>query len=164
MAKKTDFSPEQWSAILQAPLLAGFAISAADPSGLIGTLQEGMASAKALASAKSDPAADELVRAVVDDLMTPEGRTSAREGVKLLIQGAKMAELKIRALEELRSTAKIVDAVCPLEAKPFKNWLISIANLVAEAGTEGGVLGFGGEKVSDLERATLVEISNALGI
>ncbi|PPD45376.1 MAG: hypothetical protein CTY15_04710 [Methylocystis sp.] len=164
MANKTTFSPDQWSKIIQAPLLAGFAISAADPSGLIGTLQEGMASAKALAAAKSDPAADELVKAVVDDLLTPEGRTSAREGVRLLIQGGKLPEIKVRALEELRNTAKIIDSVAPLEAKPFKNWLTAIAALVAESGTEGGVLGFGGVKVSEAERATLAEISGALGV
>ena len=51
----------------------------------------------------------------------------------------------------------------PSEAKAFKDWLNQIANLVAEAGVEGGFLGFGGVKVSDAERATLAEISTALG-
>lgn len=164
MAARSDFSPEQWNSIIRAPLLAGFAISAADPSGLIGTLQEGVASAKALAAAKADPTADELVKSVVDELLTPEGRTSAREGVRILIQNANMPELKIRALEELRNTAKIIDSVAPLEARPFKKWLISIASLVAEAGVEGGVLGFGGERVSAAETATIAEIAGALGV
>ena len=35
-------------------------------------------------------------------------------------------------------------------------------NVVAEAGTEGGILGFGGVKVSDAERATLAEIDKTL--
>jgi hypothetical protein len=34
---------------------------------------------------------------------------------------------------------------------------------VAEAGTEGGFLGFGGVNVSDAEKATLGEISKILG-
>jgi hypothetical protein len=34
---------------------------------------------------------------------------------------------------------------------------------VAEAASEGGFLGFGGVKVSDTEKATLAEISKALG-
>ncbi len=164
MANRSSFTQAQWSRVLQAPLLAGFAVSAADPSGFIGTIQEGMASAKALAAAKANPDADELIKAVVDDLLTPEGRTGAREGVRLLIQGAEMTEVKIRALEELRSTAKILDATAPLEARPFKNWLVQIAHLVAEAGTEGGFLGFGGEKISAAERATLAEITAALGV
>ena len=162
MAKKSDFTPDQWKKIIQAPLLAGFAVSAGDPSGFIGTLQEGMASANALAAAKADPDADALIKAVVDDLLTPEGRTSAREGVRLLIQDVQLPEMKIRALEELRSTAKILDVAVPLQSRAFKNWLNYIANLVAEAGTEGGFLGFGGVKVSDAERATLADISLAL--
>jgi hypothetical protein len=163
MANKSNFTTDQWRKILQAPLLAGFAVSAADPSGLIGMIQEGMASATALAAAKADAGADELIKAVVEELLTPEGRSSAREGVRLLIQGAELKEIKIRALEELRNTSKILDSAAPLEARPFKNWLNDIANMVAEAGTEDGFLGFGGEKVSAAERATLAEISAALG-
>jgi len=75
MATKPDFTPEQWRKLLEAPLLVGFAVSAAAPSGLIGTFLASMASADALAAARSD--ASELVRAVVDDLLTAEGRTAA---------------------------------------------------------------------------------------
>jgi hypothetical protein len=35
---------------------------------------------------------------------------------------------------------------------------------VAEASTEGGFLGFGGVRVSEAEKATLAEISGALGV
>jgi hypothetical protein len=163
MANKSSFTPDQWKKVREAPLLAGFAITAADPGGFIGMLQEGMASAKALAAAKADAGADELIKSVVDDLLTPEGRTAAREGVRLLIQGAKIDEIKTRALDELKATAKILDDVAPHDSGAFKNWLNYIAKLVAEAGTEGGFLGFGGEKVSAAEHATLAEISGALG-
>ena len=53
MPSKTDFAPAEWSKLLEAPLLAGFAISAADPSGFVGTLQEAFADARALAEAKA---------------------------------------------------------------------------------------------------------------
>lgn len=163
MANKSNFTPDQWKKVIQAPLLAGFAVSAGDPSGFIGAIQEGLASAKALAEAKADDGADDLIKSVVEELLTPDGRTSAREGVRLLIQGADLAEMKVRALEELRSTAIILDSATPLESRAFKDWLKHIANLVAEAAREGGFLGFGGEKVSAAERATLAEISSALG-
>lgn len=163
MADKSSFTPDQWKKIIQAPLLAGFAVSAGDPSGLIGTIQEGLASAKALAEAKADAGADALIKAVVEELLTPEGRTSAREGVRMLIQGGDANEMKVKALEELRCTAKILDSATPIESRAFKNWLKQIANLVAEAAREGGFLGFGGEKISAAERATLAEISSALG-
>ncbi len=109
MANRSSFTNEQWRKILQAPLLAAFAVTAGDPSGLIGTLQEGMASARAFAAARADPGADALIKAVVDELLTPEGRLSAREDVGRLVQGAEIAEIKIRTLEELRNTGKILD-------------------------------------------------------
>jgi hypothetical protein len=163
MATKSDFTPEQWGKLVQAPLLADFAVSAADPSGLIGTLQEGMASARALAAAKSDPSSDALIKAVVEDLLTAEGRAAARKRVQSLIQGAELSQIKARALAELGEAGKILDTVAPADAGPFKKWLNAVANSVAEAASEGGFLGFGGVKVSEAERATLGEISTALG-
>jgi hypothetical protein len=44
-----------------------------------------------------------------------------------------------------------------------KDWLYAVAERTAEAGKEGGFLGFGGVAVSDAERATLLEIHAALG-
>lgn len=164
MADKSNFTPDEWKKIVEAPLLAGFAVSAGDPSGFIGTLQEGLASAKALAAAKADANADALIKAVVDDLLTPEGRTAARDGVKNVIQGAQLSEIKDRALVELGKTAAILNSKAPAESTAFRNWLNYIAKTVAEAGTEGGFLGFGGVKVSDAERATLDEIAKTLGV
>ena len=164
MASKSDFTADEWKKILAGPLLAGFAVSAADPSGFVGTLQEGLANAKALAAAKADPAADALIKAVVEDLLTPEGRAAAREDVKNLVQGAQMEDIKSRSLAELKKTAAVLDAKAPGESAVFRTWLNQIATQVAEAGTEGGFLGFGGVKVTDAEKATLAEIATALGV
>ena len=51
MANKASFTPDEWKELLQSPLLVGIAVSAADPSGLIGMLKESMASARALLQA-----------------------------------------------------------------------------------------------------------------
>ena len=48
------------------------------------------------------------------------------------------------------------------DAPAFRSWLKSIAQDAAEAAREGGFLGFGGEKVSEAEKATLAEIEQAL--
>lgn len=163
MAAKSDFTAEEWRKLLESPLLAGFAVSAGDPSGFVGTFQEGLANAKALVEAKARGGGD-LVQAVADDLMTAEGRTHARAGVKELIHGAQLGEIKGRALGELARAAAILDAKAPADAPAFKAWLAHIAKLVAEAGVEGGFLGFGGVKVSETEKATLAEISHTLGL
>jgi hypothetical protein len=39
MAGKADFSPEEWQQVLGGVFLAGFAVSAAEPSGLWGMLE-----------------------------------------------------------------------------------------------------------------------------
>jgi hypothetical protein len=47
----------------------------------------------------------------------------------------------------------------------FKSWLRHISQATAEAASEGGgLLGLGGVRVSEAEKATLAEISNALGV
>jgi hypothetical protein len=34
MANKQSFTPEEWTQILESPMVAGIAVSAADPSGV----------------------------------------------------------------------------------------------------------------------------------
>ena len=111
MATKADFTPDEWKLLLQSPLVAGVAISAADPSGLIGMMRESMASARALIQAKTDPNADALVKAVGSEFETSEGRGLAQDGVKTAISGAKTpAEIVSKALDALKATSALLDA------------------------------------------------------
>jgi hypothetical protein len=68
-----------------------------------------------------------------------------------------------RSLENLREVSAILAAKAPGDAPAFKAWLKSISQKVAEASSEGGFLGIGGVQVSDKEKATLADISTALG-
>jgi hypothetical protein len=52
----------------------------------------------------------------------------------------------------------------PAEAQAFKQWLVSVGQKVAEAAKEGGVLGFGGTRVSEQETAALKELTSVLGV
>ena len=49
------------------------------------------------------------------------------------------------------------------QAAGFKSWLVAIADKVANAGKEGGFLGFGGERVSAAESAAIKELASTLG-
>ncbi len=162
MADKTSFTPEEWVQLLEAPMLAGMAVSAAEPSGLFGMLKESFATGKLLVQAKSDAAANSLVRAVAADYETAEGRKAASEGLKAKLSGGAPADIKARALETLRQVGGLLAAKAPADAAAFKAWLAHIAEGVAEASSEGGFLGFGGVQVSAAEKATLAEISAAL--
>jgi hypothetical protein len=165
MATKADFSPDEWKLLLQSPLIAGVAISAADPHGLIGMMKESMASAKALLQATADPNADALVKAVAGEFEMSEGRGLAQDGVKTAIAGAKTpAEIVAKALDALKSASAVLGAKGGPDAAPFKTWLAGVAKSVAEAAPEGGFLGFGGTKVSEAEKATVAQIAATLGV
>jgi hypothetical protein len=162
MAIKADFTADEWKKILGSPVVAGVAVTVADPSGLWGLLQEGIASGRALIEAKNNPGANALVKELVDELITSDGRTTARDGVKAELTGKSPDEIKKQALSTLAEVGAILDAKAPQDAPAFKGWLKHVAEQVAEASSEGGFLGFGGVKVSDKEKATIAEIATAL--
>jgi hypothetical protein len=143
-------------------MVAGMAITAADPSGVWGLIKEGMAGGWALLEARQNAQANPLVRAVADDFATTEGRTAARTALQSRFKGMQFSILKDTALAELKAISGVLDAKAPDDAVAFKAWLQLVAQKAAEAGTEGGFLGFGGVAVSAAEKATLSEISVAL--
>jgi|SRR6185436_3880791 len=157
MANKQSFAPEEWIKILESTMLAGMAVSSADPSGLWGLVKEGFASTLALAAAKSDAHSNELVKAVVADFETPEGRSTVQQALRKRFT-AKPADVVQGSIEILREVSTILTAKAPGDASAFKAWLTDISRKVAEASSEGG-----GVQVSDAEKATLAEISKALG-
>lgn len=163
MANKSSFTPEEWSRLVASPVVASMAITAADPGGLWSLLQESMSGGWALLEAKQDAQANPLVKAVADDIVNTETRNSVRESFQAQFKGSQFADIKRKAIEELGAVSSLLDAKAPDEAAAFKSWLWSVAQKSAEAGKEGGFLGFGGVAVSDAEKATLAEISTALG-
>lgn len=162
MSARTDFTDEEWAAVLGAPMMAGFAVTAADPGGLVGVFQESAALARSMADAKAGAAEGSLTAEIVAAYQTSEGRGAARDAVRGLTRGKKPAEATEAAVAELGRVAALVRAKAPGDAAAFTGWLRDTAQKVAEAGTEGGFLGFGGEKVSDAERRTLADIDAAL--
>ena len=164
MANKQNFEPDEWTKILESTMLAGMAVSAAEPSGLWGALKEAFASSSALAAAKSNAGSNELVKGVVAEFETKEGRAAVQEALRQRLAGAaKPADAVQRSLANLRDVSTILDAKAPQDAAGFKAWLQAISKNVAEASSEGGFLGIGGVQVSDAEKATLADISKALG-
>jgi hypothetical protein len=163
MVGKASFTPDEWNQLVQSVMTAGIAVSAAEPSGLFGMLQESMASAQALLEAKTT-STDELIKAVVAEFETSEGRTSARASLKSLLADSKPADIKTKAIDALRQVSALLDTKARADAVAFKTWLRHIAQSVAEAAKEGGFLGFGGVAVSETEKATLAEISAALNL
>jgi hypothetical protein len=162
MADKSNFTPDEWKLLLESVMMAGIAVTAADPSGLWGLLKESFASSSELVKVRMDAGANPLIKSVVSDFGNSEGRSTARDALKEKLRGLKPAEIPGKCIETLRQVGAVVDAKAPGDAAAFKGWLRQISQHVAEAAPEGGFLGMGGVAVSEKEKATLKEISDAL--
>jgi len=164
MADKASFTKEEWTLLLESPMIAGMAITAAEPSGLWGVLKESFAGGTAISKAISGPGTNALVKSVVTDFSSGEGRSAARDGLKAKFSNSKPAEMKGKCIDELRQVSALLASKAPADAAEFKGWLRHISQSTAEAASEGGGLFSGGVLVSDAEKATLGEISTALGV
>jgi hypothetical protein len=162
MTDKSNFSPDEWKLLLESTMLTGIAVTAAEPSGIWGVLKESLAGGSALVQAKMDAGSNPLIKAVVAELDTAQGRSIARDGLKEKLSGTKPGEIKGRCIEGLRQVGALLDGKAPGDAAAFKGWPRQISQHVAEASNEGGFLGIGGVPVSEAEKATLTEISSAL--
>jgi hypothetical protein len=160
MGIREAFAPEDWARVVGAPMLAGIAVTAAEPGGLWGAVKESVAVAGAVRAGKGG---DPLIAEIAAAYETAEGRDLARGVLKEQARGKAPAAVVKAAITELGAVAALVAAKAPGSAPGFRDWLKGIAAKVAEAGSEGGFLGFGGEKVSAAEKATLDRIAAALG-
>jgi hypothetical protein len=155
MTSKQDFTNEEWTRIRRGPLVAGVAISLADPGGPIEVAKESMAT---LRSATLPPSQEELLAAVALDVQAltqhkqnPLGDFKPRSGQQVL--------------EELRGVNELVTAkATPEEVEAFRGWLVASAQAAADAAKEGGFMGFGAEQVSAGEKQMLDQVRAALGM
>jgi membrane-bound lytic murein transglycosylase B len=93
-----------------------------------------------------------------------EGRAAVQEALRQHLAGAKKpGDVVQTSLANLKEVSAILNAKAPQDAAGFKAWLQTMSKNVAEASSEGGFLGIGGVQVSDAEKATLADISRALG-
>src|SRR4029453_6477917 len=102
MLTKTDFTAEEWNVIRQAPFMAGVVGGGASPRGAFCVGKEMFAVGKTLAEVKQHGAASEVVKAVVADLETAEGR---QQGTPAELQGKTSEQLRTTAREACRQGA-----------------------------------------------------------
>ena len=110
LADKSSFTKEEWTLLLESPMMAGMAITAADPSGLWGLLKESFAGGSALAKVMADPGANPLVKALASDFSTSEARSTARDGLKAKFANSQPADVKTKSIEALRQVSAVLAA------------------------------------------------------
>ena len=117
MANKLNFLPEEWATLLESTTVAGIAVSAAEPSGLWGTLKEFFASSSAIDAAKRDPHSNELVAAVIAELETEQGQSMLHKALHHRFAEVKNpADFVQNSLVALREASVILDERGPADA------------------------------------------------
>jgi hypothetical protein len=159
MTTKADFTEEEWARLGRAPLVAGLAISLADPGGPIEALKESMASLKTVMETAQSGGHGELVDAVASDVAAmARERKNPLSGFR-----PKGATAGQEILDELRDVNGIVAAkATPEEAAGFREYLMTAAQRAADAAKEGGFMGFGAKQVSEGEEKMLARLREAL--
>ena len=146
MTTKADFNAEEWSKVVEGPLLAGMRVITA---GRGGTIRESLAMGKVYTQARQDQGGSELL----DELVSSP---PALDPARMRPGGDSGAALK-------DSVRLVQEKATPEELDAYKGFIRGVAETVARAHKEGGFLGIGGKEVSAEEQAAIDEIEAALG-
>jgi hypothetical protein len=159
MTTKADFTDEEWARLERAPIVAGMAISLADPGGPIEAFKETSASLRNVLETARGQAQGELVASVAKSVaekaqqrqnplgdFRPKGATAGQEVLS-----------ELAAVNEL-----LTQKAAPEDAEAFRAWLLDTAQRVAAAAKEGGFLGFRAERVSEGEQRMLEQLRQTL--
>jgi hypothetical protein len=158
MTTKSDFTDEEWVRVRRAPLVAGMAVSLADPGGPIEMAKESMASLK---SATNPPSREPLLADIALDI---ESMTQQRQNPLSDLKPTQGSDPRQMIVDELREASALVSSKATAEeTAAFKQWLLASAQAAADAAKEGGFMGFGAEQVSQGEKDMLSQVSTAIG-
>jgi hypothetical protein len=74
-----------------------------------------------------------------------------------------LAQAREQLPERIREAVRTVEEkATPEEAEQYRSFILRVADVVAHAAKEGGVLGVGGKQVSEQEQAALDELGREL--
>jgi hypothetical protein len=167
MLTKNDFAASDWNTLRDTPYLVGLATLLAEPSGL-GTIKESIAITMGI----WENQASEIP--LIRDL-TSRGEmqaaqqsvknrfTGSQEGLSKSQEGLSKNAMRDLALEHARSSiALLTGKADSQEIDAYRKLLYDVAEKVANASREGGILGFGGKAVSAAEQSFLDDLQNTL--
>ena len=150
MARRTDFTLEEWNTMRRAMIGAGVLVSVCDGGGtdMIGEM---MAVSQQLQAARAGHA-NQLVRELAN---ITRFRSDYRQGMSV-------AEFERIAIGAVRSAAATVAAKAPADAEAFAAFVVSVAEAAAGANREGSFMGIGGVRVTQAEAAAIIKVKEAL--
>jgi hypothetical protein len=144
------YSDEEWGLLVGLPQSVVVAASAAESDGDRKTAGEAEAGLMAISAGRESP--NPLIARIAGELVARVGDPEAGEGapvIKPADPAAAVADVLERAAAAARLLAVRADDG---DAAAYAHWLVTIADEVVGAERSGGVLGIGGDTVTESER------------
>lgn len=151
-ALRQMFDESEWLKVRSGPLTATYHVATASMSGPVGLVKEFTAATDAVSEATKSAGAESLVGAAFGDGLAQDQLT----------QLAKDRPESRALLDGLHESVALIARKSPADAQAYRDIVMNAAQRAAEASKEGGILGFGGTKVSEAEQRALNDIRNAL--
>ena len=143
MTSKSDFTPEEWQLILEAPPSAGMIVVFAQRGG---SFRESIAMAKAYVEARQHHGKSELLDEIV--AAKPERDHTHYHSFE---------DLKQHGLQHLRDSVVLLESkATPAEVDEYRQFIVTLSHEVAAAHREHG------QEMSESEQAAINDITEAL--
>lgn len=156
----TTYTPEELSAISEAPVSIGMAVAMAD-MGIISTAIEAVALSKELVNAAKKYPNNSIVQAAFSETALASNKID-RKKMDVKAEDVESGAIVTKAIATVdAAVAAIGTKATPVEVTEFKQFVYACAEAVANA-AGSGLFGSGNPKVSTGEAAALAKIKAAL--
>lgn len=144
------FTDEEWGLLVGLPQSVLTAASLAEQDGARRTHAENAAGLEAIAEAREEPS--RLVSAIAGELVSRVGDPELGEELPAIEPPDPAGYIDDVLKRAAAASALLAAKVDEGEAGAYKHWLVSIAEQVVTAAPTGGMLGIGGDIVTEPER------------
>jgi hypothetical protein len=160
MTYQSSFTDAEWGLLVGLPQSVLTAASAAQPDGSRRTAAEGEAGFTAIGEGRFG--GNPLVTEIATELVSRVGDPEQGEAPPL-IEPADPEGLIADTLRRAEEATVLLGVRCDEgDAGAYKHWLVEIADQVVTAAQTGGLLGLGGEEITESERTFRDTLSSIL--
>jgi len=154
------FTDSEWGLLVGLPQAVLTAASAATHDGSRKTRAETSAGIGEISDARAS--ASPLVAAVAAASIDTAGDPELGEELPVIEPGDPIGYAEDVLQRAAEAAALLAGKAEQADAETYKHWLVEIADTVVGAASTGGVLGLGGEAVTDAERSFRDQLAKAL--
>lgn len=147
------FSDAEWRDLVTGPGQAALYVMTASPSGITGIFAEMQALSAVMQERVLQHPREPLQEAMAHTFRVRDLPEAPKE------RGKNNDELHAEAWQTLRRAAWAAARLSPEQRREYAELLNTVAEQTANASTNGGFFGLGGERVTERERAAIAEIA-----